>query len=128
MTGRNQRESIARMLIAGTLPTPRGRFESNPAARHPGRVACVLCGMTGYGPLEPTGRTASPWQLAHMVDHPFRCRCGAAFLTPGRLATHITPPNWQYPKPDPNAEHGPAEDRPAPWWRLVLGLARGDRR
>ncbi|AWY05305.1 hypothetical protein SEA_MEMENTOMORI_51 [Microbacterium phage MementoMori] len=86
MPGSLQDNAIRHALERGIIPTPTGRFEVQGK-----RVTCRLCGMSGYGDVEPTVHTASPWQLAHMMPHAYPCSCGARFTAPWHLAKHILP-------------------------------------
>lgn len=90
MPGRLQRNSIRDGLQCGKFPTPTGRFEPRPARKHPDRIRCALCHLTGYGPLNPDWQTAAPWQLAHMLQHPFPCpQCAMEFVSAGMFAGHV---------------------------------------
>lgn len=90
MPGRLQRNFIRDGLRCGTYATPSGRFRPLPARKHPDRIECVLCGDTGYGPLEPDALSAAPWQLIHMLPHPYDCdRCSMRFVSGGRQAGHV---------------------------------------
>ncbi|QTF81570.1 hypothetical protein SEA_PULCHRA_54 [Microbacterium phage Pulchra] len=90
MTGRNQRQAIRDGLRCGTYSTPSGRFRLSPNRKHPSRIECVLCHVTGYGPVEPDVNTAAPWQLIHMLDHPYQCTaCPQRFTTGGQQAIHL---------------------------------------
>ena len=89
MPGRLQRNAIRDGLECGKFSTPSGRFEARPNRKHPERIRCVLCHVTGYGPLDPDYRTAAPWQLVHMLTHRFPCgSCEMQFVSPGMYASH----------------------------------------
>lgn len=90
MAGSRQRQAIRDGLRCGTYPTPTGRFRLSPNRKHPKRIECVVCGITGYGPVEPDCLTAAPWQLIHMLDHPYACpSCPMKFTTGGQHASHV---------------------------------------
>jgi hypothetical protein len=89
MPGGVQTAAIRQFLERGIIPVPAGRFE--PVGDRGTRVRCVLCHHPGYGPVEPTPHTASPWQINHLMPHLYPCRCGMRFAAPWHLAIHITP-------------------------------------
>lgn len=90
MPGRLQRNFIRDGLQCGKYQTPVDRFEPRPHRKHPDRIACVLCGDAGYGPTNPDWQTAAPWQLIHMLDHPYGCwLCPMRFVSGGRQAGHV---------------------------------------
>jgi hypothetical protein len=99
MPGTEQDSAIRLLLRRGEIPTPRWRFQHQPLS--PGRkhlsvrIRCSLCHAMGYGPLDPTWKTAAAWQLQHMMAHPFKCTCGMQFITGAILAKHAVKENHQ---------------------------------
>jgi len=57
----------------------------------PGKIACTVCGMVGYGSVDPLadGQWPAAWQLEHLMPHPYVCSCGMAFTNAPRWAAHM---------------------------------------
>lgn len=100
MTGWRQRDAIRQGIRSGQFALPSGRFAwvvhlaSNGRRITSRKVQCVLCGARGYGLTNPTADTATQWQVAHLMPHPFRCLCGRSYLHPGHLAQHVAAGRW----------------------------------
>jgi len=102
MPGNRQRRSLFLAFEKGYVPTPTGRFR--PVSEGSNKIECVLCGLAGYGKVDPTAQEALPWQLAHMMPHLYPCSCGMRFAAPWHLAIHIEPARW-IPQHEERGEH-----------------------
>ena len=101
MSSRRQKRAIERELQSGLIPMPVGRFER---VANSLRVRCVLCHASGFGDVNPTVWSLSPWQVPCVLEHPSACRCGLTFHSPGHLSQHTKFTRW----PERRLEHGPA--------------------
>lgn len=98
MTGSRQIAAFVRAhRDASTLPIERFEWAG-------GRVRCVLCGARGWGspvirdqstftgkPM-PWWQACAPWQIPHLMDHPWPCSCGLSFRDFSGLWQHIGAP------------------------------------
>lgn len=89
MAGRIQDEGLRWLLRKELVPIVHDRFCLLGEGR--GKIACTLCGMEGYGDLDPMAEGHWPvvWQLEHLMPHPYVCSCGAAFTNAPRWAAHM---------------------------------------
>lgn len=113
MTGNRQ---IDQFIRAHRDPStlPQDRFEWSG-----GKVRCVLCHADGWGTPSPIGDMVTftgqklrwsdrlrPWQIPHLMDHPWPCSCGLSFREFNGLWRHIgadRPVGWGR-----QGEHAPA--------------------
>lgn len=89
MPGRLQDEGLRWLLRKEHVPIVHDRFRL--AGKGHGKIACTLCGMEGYGSIDPLreGQWPVVWQLEHLLPHNYVCSCGMAFTNAPRWAAHM---------------------------------------